>query len=206
MVKVISILTGDIINSRKVSTRVWLPVLKKELALMGDTPRNWEIYRGDSFQLEIKNAADALEAAMVIKVAIRALPGIDVRIAIGIGEKNFKAKKITESNGSAFVFSGERYEELKRDKLEMAIKSPWPDFDEEFNLYLKLVRVAMMYWTTNSAKTVRIAMKNPDKSQEDLGKLIKIKQNTVSSRLKRARYYELCEVLDRYKLKLSERL
>jgi len=202
----IAVLTGDIINSRKVNTRAWLPVLKKELASIGDTPRQWEIYRGDSFQVEVKDPTDALRIALLLKAAMRTLPGVDVRIAIGIGDKRFSGAKITESNGSAFVNSGEKYDQLKKEKQELAVKTPWPDFDDEYNLYLKLVLVAMKYWTQNTAVSVRMAMKNPGKSQELLGKSMKIKQNTVSTRLKRARYYEITEVLDRFKAKLEERL
>src|SRR5687768_12105756 len=103
----ISVITGDIINSKRIKPSTWLKALKKDLNSWGDTPKQWEIYRGDSFQLEIKNAADALTAAIQLKTTIKSLKGVDVRMAIGIGEKNHNARNITESNGSAFIHSGE---------------------------------------------------------------------------------------------------
>ena len=204
--RMIGVLTGDIVNSMKVNARAWIKVLRKELRQTGDTPKYWEIYRGDSFQAEVSDPANALDSAIQLKAAMRTLHGIDVRIAIGIGSKTFNSEKITESNGSAFVHSGEKYEELRSKKLEMAIKSPWADFDTEVNLYIKLLLVAMKYWTTISAESLHTAMKNPEKSQAELGKMMHVKQNAVSARLKRARYDEIMVVINRYKTLLSERL
>lgn len=200
----ISIITGDIINSQKTKPSQWLPALKKTLNKWGDTPRQWEIYRGDSFQLEIKNPADALAAAVIIKASIKSIRGIDVRLAIGIGEKKYNAKKITESNGSAFVYSGELVEELKKLKLNMAIRSPFSVFDSEINLYLKLALVIMDGWSSNAAETIYIALQFPGKSQEALGKLLKIKQNAVSTRLKRARYDEITALIQMYQHKIIQ--
>jgi hypothetical protein len=200
----ISVITGDIINSKRIKPASWLKVLKKDLNHWGDTPKQWEIYRGDSFQLEVKNAADALTAAIQVKAAIKSLKGVDVRMAIGIGEKNHNAKNITESNGSAFIHSGELLEELKGYKLNLAIRSPVPVFDTEMNLYLKLALVFMNSWTSNAAETIHVAMLHPDKSQEALGKLLGIKQNAVSTRLKRACYYEIIELIQIYRIKVAK--
>ena len=57
----IGVLTGDIINSRKVPPQRWLPVLKKTLSFHGKHPSAWEIFRGDSFQIQ----TDAEQALLV---------------------------------------------------------------------------------------------------------------------------------------------
>jgi len=200
----ISVITGDIINSRKTQNATWLKVLKKELAKWGESPKQWEIYRGDSFQVEIKSNEDALAAAIQIKAAMKSLKGVDVRMAIGIGDKAFSTKSITESNGSAFVYSGELVEELKKLKLNLSIRSANTDFNKEMNLYLKLALITMDSWTTNAAETMHVALQHPDKSQEALGKLLGLKQNAISNRLKRACYYEIVELMEMYRTKLAE--
>ncbi len=200
----ISVITGDIINSKKSTPASWLKVLKKELNRLGDSPRHWEIFRGDSFQVEIKNPANALEEVIRIKAAVKTIKELDVRMAVGIGEKTYSAKSISESNGSAFVLSGELLEVLKGRKVNLAVKSSSIRFDDEINLYLKLALITMDSWTTNAAETVFTALQYSNKSQEELGRVLKIKQNAVSTRLKRARYYEIMEVLEMYKHKVSE--
>lgn len=200
----ISVITGDIINSKRTAPTGWLKALKKELSKLGDTPKQWEIYRGDSFQTEVKNAADALSVAILIKSAVKSLKGVDVRMAIGIGGKTYSAKSITESNGSAFVHSGELSEELIRLKMNLALRSGSAKFDLEINLYLKLALTIMDGWTNNAAEMIHTALQHPDKSQEALGKLLGIRQNAVSTRLKRARCYEIIELIEMYRNKVAE--
>jgi hypothetical protein len=199
----VAVITGDVINSKKNAPRIWLTPLKRELNRIGKTPKTWEIYRGDSFQLVINKPEDALLTAMKIKARLKSVKGINVRMAIGIGSRSYNAAKVTESNGSAFVNSGEKFEMLNQEKQNLAIKSDWPQFDNEMNLYLKLALIAMNNWTINTAEIVSVAMGNPEKSQQQLGKMIGIKQSAISTRLGRAYFEEIMEVNEMYETKLK---
>lgn len=201
-----SIITGDIINSRKNNTKLWLPVLKKTLARTGQSPQNWEIFRGDSFQVEVKNPADALLTAILIKAHIKAIKNLDVRMAIGIGEKDFTANNITESNGEAFIHSGERLESLKQEKQNLAIKSRWSEFDRDINLYLRLALITMDNWSTSAADLIKILLDNPDITQTKLATKLKITQSAVSGRQKRAYYNEVKELEVLYREKITNLL
>ena len=66
----IAVLTGDIINSREDQSPKWLIALKEGLNQYGKEPQDWEIYRGDSFQLET-TPSKALQAAIHIKAAMK---------------------------------------------------------------------------------------------------------------------------------------
>lgn len=199
----IAVITGDITDSKKIDTKIWLRPLKKELDNIGSSPKFWEIYRGDSFQIIISKPEEALRTAIKIKATLKSIGDIDVRMAIGIGNRTYNAQKVTESNGSAFVYSGEKFELLKKEKQNLAIKSDWPQFDKEMNLFLKLALIAMDNWTVNAAEIVKTTMENPDKLQEELGQIVGIKQNAISNRLKRAYYDEIMEVNEMYKTKLK---
>lgn len=198
----ISVLTGDIVNSRRTQPQKWLEPLKRELQKQGPSQRSWEIYRGDSFQLIVREPKDALTVAIKLKASIKSLGKLDIRIAIGIAEKGYDAKSITESNGPAFVHSGDEFEKLRKRKQRLAVKTNWPNFDEEINLYFRLGLIAMDAWTTNEATAVQLALEYPDASQEDLGRKIGIKQNAVSTRLKRAYFSEIVAMDEMYKTKL----
>ena len=192
----IAILTADIINSRKLSSKIWMTNLKAFLNTFGPSPNDWEIYRGDEFQLEVKNPEDALIVAFQLKAFFKSLK-LDVRISIGFGEKTYKSRKITESNGSAFIRSGETFDTLKKKKLNLAIRSADTIFDEELNLMLKLSLSFMDNWLQQSAEFVIVAIQNPTLSQEEIGILLGINQAAVSRRQKRANY-ELIKELDLY--------
>lgn len=188
----ISIITGDIINSRKTSRPgEWLKALKKTLSLYGKSPQKWEIYRGDSFQLEVTNISDSFLAAIRIKAAIKSFKGLDVRMAIGIGEKTFPASKITESNGPAFIHSGELFEQIRKNRQTLAVKSPWPGLDKELNLIISLSCIAMDKWTPPSAELVNLSLGLKEVSQKTLMKKLGIVQSAVSERQARAYFTEI---------------
>ncbi len=191
----ISIITGDIINSRKVEPQKWLSSLKSELNKHGSQPSEWEIYRGDSFQVEIP-IQKALEAAILIKATIKQYKPLDVRMAIGIGTKTYQNQKIKESNGSAFINSGECFEQLKKQTL--AIKSPWNDFDIVMNTMIPLANLTMDHWSPEYSKIMKTALEYPDMTQQQLASLLQKTQSTISAGLKRVGYDEIKEMITYY--------
>ena len=197
----VAILTGDIINSRDSSAKTWLSVLKKALTAIAEDS-NWEVFRGDSFQIE-STAEEALLKAIYVKAAVKTLKGLEVRIAIGIGEKDFSSKKITESNGEAFIYSGEKLDELKEERSTLAVKSSWQEFDYEMNISIRLALIAMDGWSPISAEMVKLSIENRGIAQNDLAEMTGKSQSTVSEALKRARFHEIMELDALYKKKLS---
>ena len=62
----IAVITGDVINSRKVNAEIWLPRLKEYFSKITLDTDKWEIYRGDSFQIEVETEK-ALKNTIYIK-------------------------------------------------------------------------------------------------------------------------------------------
>ena len=198
-----SVITGDIIKSRDAENSEWISSLKDALKTLSTDDSYWEIYRGDSFQIEIKDIYKSFEAALYIKANIKMIKGLDVRMAIGIGDKSFKGKKVTESNGEAFRFSGETIESLKKEKLNLKIKTKNETINNELNLYFKLALLSIDNWTTNSAEIVKLSLEHPNKFQKDLAKLIGTNQDAISKRIKRASLDEILELNEMYKQKIE---
>lgn len=191
-----SVITGDIIGSRQHESEHWVEDLKQILAPLGKTPSQWEVYRGDEFQIEIKNPEEALLTAILLKASLRAIKS-DARMSIGFGDKTHDAEKISESNGSAFIHSGELFETLKKQKVTLALRTGETDIDERLNLMLQLALTFMDSWLVQSAEFVALAIENPTLSQEELGQKLGINQAAVSRRQKRAQF-DLVMNLDRY--------
>lgn len=200
-----SVITGDIIKSRsQVSPDIWIKTLKKTLSNISSEEKYWNIYRGDSFQIEIRNWYQSFIYAVYIKACIKSIHGLDVRLAIGIGNKTYDGENVTESNGEAFIFSGETIESLKKEKQNLRIKTNHFELDQELNLYFKLALVFMDNWTKNSAEIVKLSIENPNALQSDLGKMIGINQNAISTRQKRAHLEEIEELDLMYREKISK--
>ncbi len=198
----VAILTGDIIHSRSLAAKTWLAALKNALVKVGEKG-NWEIFRGDSFQIQ-STPEEALIQAIYLKASIKTLKGLDVRIAIGMGEIEFSAKKITESNGEAFINSGEKLDELKENRLSLAIKSHWQEFDYEMNVAIRLALIAMDNWSQASAEMVKLSIEKSGISQSELAELSGKSQSTVSEALKRARFAEILELDSLYRKKVKQ--
>ncbi|SFD63812.1 SatD family protein [Flavobacterium phragmitis] len=191
-----SVITGDIIGSRQQKSEHWVEDLKKILTPFGVTPSQWEIYRGDEFQIEVSNPEEALLTTILIKARLRAIKS-DARMSIGFGDKTHNASKISESNGSAFIHSGELFETLKKQKVTLALRTGDTNFDEKLNLMLQLALTFMNSWLVQSSEFIALAIENPTLSQEELGQKLGINQAAVSRRQKRAQF-DLVMNLDRY--------
>ena len=199
----IAVITGDIINSRIVDVQQWMPELKKVFNKYGSEPRNWEIYRGDSFQLEIL-PSEALQVAIIIKAAIKQFKSLDVRIAIGIGEKTYQSEKITESNGNAFIYSGECFEKLKKQTL--SIKTIWKDFNQTMNVMFDLATLTMDNWTPTSSLIIKTALESEHNiNQKKIAILLNKKQSNISTGLKRGGFYEIQKMLNYYQKEIKNK-
>lgn len=191
----IAIITGDIINSTEDDSTQWLSLLKRVLNRYGESPEKWEIFRGDSFQLEVE-PKNALLTAFHIKACIKQTGTRDVRMAIGIGDATHKEERISESNGSAYVRSGETFEELKKQTL--AIRTGNIDIDESINLMLQLALLIADGWSSAVATILNASIENSDKSQKELAKLLKKSQSSVSEAMSRGGYSEMMKVNNYY--------
>ncbi|HZV70195.1 MAG TPA: hypothetical protein VFG10_11655 [Saprospiraceae bacterium] len=200
-----SVITGDIINSRDLQNPdKWIIPLKDLLDREGSSPQIWELYRGDSFQLEVINAEEALLMAIRIKATLKSIKHMDVRMAIGIGNKKYDASKITESNGEAFIYSGDQFEKLKKEKLTLAVKTPWEDFDKEMNVSIKLALIAMDHWKPKTAEIVKVSLEYPQKGQIELAEILGINQSSVSEGQKRSHFSEIMELESLYREKIKK--
>jgi hypothetical protein len=200
-----SIITGDIIKSRKaLSEDLWLTPLKSALSKLSKDASLYDIYRGDSFQLECTTIEDSFLNAVYIKAAIKSIKGLDARMSIGIGSKDYSGKSVSESNGQAFIYSGETFETLKKEKQNLKLKTSDAMFNKEFNLYFRLALIAMDHWTVNSAEIVKLSLEHPSMIQVELAKIIGISQDAVSKRQKRAYLDEILDLDRLYRQKIAQ--
>lgn len=173
---------------------LWLEQLKAALGHFGVSPHDWQIYRGDSFQLWVENPENSIAIAIWLKAVMRSLgiKGLDVRMAIGVGRVDYVSDQVIESNGEAFIYSGTLFDTLK--KRTLAIKTPWHELDKSINLCLKLALLTMDRWTANSAQIVSLSMQMPHATQSEIAQELNIPQSRVSEGLDRAGYEAIMEM------------
>ena len=198
-----TIITGDIIRSKRVKPIVWLPILEQTLSKISSRKGDWEIYRGDSFQLEI-SPAQVFEAFLYIRTAIKTVPLLDVRMAIGVGAKSYSGESILTSNGSAYTNSGEAFELLK--KQTITIKTSSETLNEELNTTFALVAFIIDKWSANTARVALAALDNPELNQKELAKKLNKDNGLLSRQLKKSGLDEIRNTISCCTKNLSKNL
>lgn len=199
----IAIITGDIINAQNSESNIWLDKLKNLLQNWGDSPKTWEIYRGNQFQFKCE-IDDAFKTFLAIKSLIKSQENMNVRMAIGIGEEQFYSEKITESNGTAYVNSGKLLDEITTAGKTLAIKTPNDNVNRDLNAVFKWCSIDFDNWTPAVAEIIHEFIMNEEITQEDLAKKFNISQSSVSQRLKRANLDLIIETNQFFQKKISE--
>jgi hypothetical protein len=120
-----AILTCDIVNSTKLTSAKE----KKLIATINEIfiLHKIEFFRGDSFQVFIKEPESALALSLLCRMAAmklykeQKLQVADIRISIGIGEVKQPVRALTTAKGEAFLLSGRRFDEIAKTNQRLAI-------------------------------------------------------------------------------------
>ena len=179
----IAVITADIINSTQNPS--WKSVIQPSLEAQGTSPKDWNLYRGDSLQIRIPQAHKALDVALMLKSSVMQIADLDIRIAIGIGTETEKTDIVTQNAGSAYVNSGRLLETLAQN---LEIKTDWEQKNEGLNASLGLVNTLCEQWTPTMASYVNAKLLHPEKNQEQLAQILDTTQSNVSRVLMRASY------------------
>jgi hypothetical protein len=198
----IAVITGDIVHSRKVDSKKWIKELKECMQLFGKEQKTWDIYRGDSFQLELP-VKDAIIATILIRLCIRKITHLDARMAIGIGAKKYKNKSIKQSNGSAFEHSGHAFEYIVSKNQLLKINSDAEDIDLEMNIYLDLITHIISTWKPAACFILYHVILNRALTQSELAEKISRKQSQISLVSNKAGIHEILKALDHLSTKLE---
>lgn len=196
--EVVAVVTGDIVNSTKLSK----PSSKKLYQELNKVMNGFEneFYRGDSLQILITDIGQALETAL--KLRIKALEfgssklHIDIRFSIGIGKATLPVKSVLTATDEAFVISGRTLDSLSKNQT-LAIVS----HQEEFNQTLRLISDFADYVmrTITAKQAVVMAEAISQRTQIEIASRLRKSQATVNKQLKAAGWGEIQQLLTEYK-------
>jgi hypothetical protein len=204
-----SVLTGDLVLSERLSKTVrkgipaHLAQLRDDLATAGVDLSVIDIFRGDGWQLIVRDPADALAAAIYLRAAARSSTlQFDTRVSIGIGGIEEEGSDGGSTGfGEAFTLSGRGLDEMPRDRtltvrLPPSHQSLGEMVDASFHLLDRLIRG----WTPAQARVVAAAIKG--RSQEEIGvdwPTKPISQQAVGQHLARASWPAIDHMLDAWR-------
>lgn len=205
--KIYAVITGDLVKSAELRTKrdEILSQLKKilESAQRLETEKSEfiifsDIFRGDSFQGISSNIEISLKVSLYIRAELLKIlinrEQADARIGIGLGTVDFlNEKRIEESDGEAFRYSGQGLDSLKTFR-RLVILSPSKELNQHLKLLATFLDIIVQRWSIGQAEAVSLWLRG--KTQETTSKILKITQPAVQQRLQTAGHFAIKEALE----------
>ncbi|MBW1716652.1 MAG: hypothetical protein JRJ77_12645 [Deltaproteobacteria bacterium] len=200
--KLYAILTGDIVNSSKLSPdkRQKLHYVMKDgskavrRAFEKDVPLDVDIFRGDSWQMLVFNPAKSLRIGLFYRAFLRAemqSSNVDTRMSIAVGTIEFVPDdRVSGGDGQAYQYSGNALEKMMKASY-MRFSLPGKEAEESLNIIVELVDALAKRWRDKQALAITGALQGW--KQKTIGDLWEppIAQQTVGRHLGRAGWYVL---------------
>lgn len=119
-----AVITGDIVQSRQYSSDQFENILLNLKGILESVTSGadgqYEIYRGDSFQVLLSRPAIAMRAAILISLSLKCQsPHATVRQSIAIGIDNDQSSSIRTSLSHVLVESGLQLDAFKKQRLDI---------------------------------------------------------------------------------------
>ncbi len=205
-----AVITGDLINSTRLGEEAYETVidrLKDILQLLKDEEHitQYELYRGDAFQILVENAQTALSVLFIIRTYINSLAPpqerrgqkveYNFRLALGVADVEGEVKSgIT--NEPPFVYSGRTLDAITAKNVTIGIRTEYDDRNSEFNTELSLLEYIMEQWTPTSAGI--LYHKLWGKTERVIADKLGISQSAVNQHSRQACWNGLKIFLNRY--------
>ncbi|RYY54851.1 MAG: hypothetical protein EOO09_12755 [Chitinophagaceae bacterium] len=188
-----AVITADIVNSTLLEKQQEKKLVQQLTQLM--EPYKGEFYRGDSFQVYLKDPADALKLLLKMRMEARQYgQGYDIRAAIGIGEVNTPVRKLGVASGEAFVLSGRALEEMsKTDGTRMLIKTADAERSRTLEVMALFTDYVFREMTGKQARVISLLLEGT--TQAAAAKKIRKSQSTVNKHVQSAGWSELSKLL-----------
>ena len=192
-------ITADIVNSTSLSAVKYKQLINSIRELFkGD---DLEVYRGDSFQVLVYNAEEALYKSLQARLAAINCSDqkrIDIRMSISLGEPKSVSKSIGSNMDQLFVRSGRYFDKFKNGTRRLYITSGNEGIDFTFEIIAEYIDSLMETVTPKQAEVLSYMLSG--KSQVEIAKLLNKTTATINQHVKTSRYNEFESMLSKFKI------
>ncbi len=194
----LGVITGDISNSQTFSNDELnhiLDALKIQLSKYASQyGGNFDIYRGDAFQLAVTQPQHCMQIAIGIRLALKALPlSADVRVSAAIGEAQFRQQEVKIGTGEAFVLSGRGLDTIKPQYIAFSCQNE--ELENKAKLLTRFADAHISGLTQIQSQTVLAYLEASDKSHENIATILNKNRSNVSRILNASNYKLVAEYL-----------
>lgn len=198
-----SVITADIVNSTKLS-KVDLKKLMNVLVMIFQK-HQYEFFRGDSFQVLVRNPTEALQVLLAARLAAmkllpaHAMPVTDVRTSIGIGNVKLPVRVLQTATGEAFVLSGRNFDKMGKDERTIINCSESNEIAAVgLNIIARFIDYLFQRLTVKQAAVVFELLMS--RTQTETARRLKKSQATINKHVQSAGWVQIEMLLKNYEL------
>lgn len=195
-----AVITGDIVNSTKLTATKEKKLFRNLQKIL--LPYQFEFYRGDSFQVYQKNAAEALRVALLCRTAAisisldEAAASSDVRISIGIGPVKGIVKTLSTAKGEPFVLSGRAFDEIAKSNKRLVIATGNTLANVGLQVISDYIDAIFNVMTGKQAAVIFELLKG--QTQQVVAEKLKKSKSTINQHVSSGRWPEIEKLLLQY--------
>lgn len=201
-----AVLTGDIVNSTQLEKSGEKKLLKALHQVL--EPYKFEFYRGDSFQVYMKDPQKSLRVALLCRlIAIglnqgEYLTATDIRISIGIGNVITPVRTLGSAKGEAFVLSGRSFDEIQKTETRLAITVENKVVNTGLQVIADYINSILKGMTAKQAEVVAELLKG--QTQQKVTTLLNKSKSTISQLVSAGRWNEIEKLLLQYETLINQ--
>ena len=195
-----AVITGDIVNSTllKEADEKRLAAALKQVF----DQQKMEFFRGDSFQVYLKDPKQALRLSLISRSRAISFFGeentipIDVKISIGLGTVQTPVRALNTARGEAFILSGRQFDAMTESdpRLKIAINNPLAN--EGLQVIADYLNSIFSIMTAKQAEVIFELLKG--EVQKTIARKLKKTKSTIHQRIVSGRWPEIEKLLLRY--------
>lgn len=195
-----AVITADIANYTQLSG----PNQKKLISIIYSLTKKHKIefYRGDGFQVYIKDPGEALKLLLYLRISAKAIdqdtskPVADIRAGIGIGQVNRPVRTLRTATGEAFVLSGRGFDRIVKSKQRLIIQSEFPSVSQTLKVIASFIDYLLDRLTSKQAEVIFELLN--DQTQKEAARKLHKSQATINQHVQSAGWAEIVNLLDDY--------
>ena len=195
-----AVITADIVNSTRLPAAKERKLLKRINGLL--STYQYEFYRGDSFQVFLPEAAEALKTALLCRTAAICIDEedteiqSDVRISIGIGQARPPVKTLSTAKGEPFILSGRSLDEISKTSQRLIIAVADPLGNEALQVLAGYINAIFRDMTAKQASVIYELLLG--QTQQVVAGKLKRSKSTINQHVSSGRWSEIETLLQQY--------
>lgn len=187
----IAVLTGDIVNSTKMSDEVYSELILELKSLLKIAYEKYkavgEIYRGDEFQIQFPDPSYAIECTLLIKLALHlsrfSKKPIQCTLSLAYGSHSILDEKPNTSSGPVFINSGRGLDKTQRGDISVNFNENLEKTNKEIVLLTQFLNHILNRLTKSQAELLNQYIKSNYAEHKKIADITGTTRQNISNRL-----------------------